>query len=101
MDEIRLIAGLGNPGREYEGTRHNIGFEVIDRLAEKLGADVKQDKFGAAFGQTALEDKKLILLKPLKYMNNSGQAVATAVAELGEDAGLDKLIRDGLKRLAR
>jgi PTH1 family peptidyl-tRNA hydrolase len=78
MDEIRLIAGLGNPGKEYEGTRHNIGFEVIDRLADKLGADVRQDKFGAAFGQTALEDKKLILLKPLKYMNNSGQAVATA-----------------------
>lgn len=78
MDEIRLIAGLGNPGREYEGTRHNIGFEIIDRLADKLGTDVQQDKFGAAFGQTALENKKLILLKPLKYMNNSGQPIATA-----------------------
>jgi len=78
MDEIRLIAGLGNPDKEFDGTRHNIGFEVIDRLAEKFGVELKKGKFGAAFGQTVLEDKKLILLKPLKYMNNSGQVIATA-----------------------
>lgn len=78
MDEIRLIAGLGNPGQEYDGTRHNIGFEVIDKLADKFGVEVAQSKFGGAFGQVVLEDKKLILLKPLKYMNNSGQVIATA-----------------------
>jgi len=78
MDEIRLIAGLGNPGQEYDGTRHNIGFEVIDRLADKYGVDVSKKNFGGVLGQTALEDKKLILLKPLKYMNNSGQVIATA-----------------------
>jgi peptidyl-tRNA hydrolase, PTH1 family len=78
MDEIRLIAGLGNPGQEYDGTRHNIGFEVIDKLADKYGVDVSKKNFGGVLGQTALEDKKLILLKPLKYMNNSGQVVATA-----------------------
>ncbi|HBG27375.1 MAG: aminoacyl-tRNA hydrolase [Planctomycetes bacterium GWF2_41_51] len=75
---MRLIAGLGNPGSEYDGTRHNIGFEVVDKLADKYGVELKKGKFGAAFGQTALEDKKLILLKPLKYMNNSGQVIATA-----------------------
>jgi len=78
MDEIRLIAGLGNPDKEYEGTRHNIGFEVVEKLAEKFGIELKKGKFGAAFGQMVLEDKKLILLKPLKYMNNSGQVIATA-----------------------
>ena len=77
MDEIKLIAGLGNPDKEYQGTRHNIGFEVVEKLAGKLGVELKKGKFGAAFGQTALEDKKLILLKPLKYMNNSGQVLAT------------------------
>jgi PTH1 family peptidyl-tRNA hydrolase len=78
MDEISLIAGLGNPGQEYRGTRHNVGFEVIDKLAEKFGAELKKGKFGAIFGQAVFEDKKLILLKPLKYMNNSGQVIATA-----------------------
>jgi PTH1 family peptidyl-tRNA hydrolase len=78
MDEIRLIAGLGNPGQEYDGTRHNIGFEVIDKLADKYGVDVSKKNFGGILGQTVLDDKKLILLKPLKYMNNSGQVIATA-----------------------
>jgi PTH1 family peptidyl-tRNA hydrolase len=77
MDDIRLIAGLGNPDKEYQGTRHNIGFEVVESLAEKLGVEVKKEKFGAALGQTIFEDKKLILLKPLTYMNNSGQVIAT------------------------
>jgi peptidyl-tRNA hydrolase, PTH1 family len=77
MDDIRLIAGLGNPDKEYQGTRHNIGFEVVELLAEKLGVEVKKGKFGAALGQTIFEDKKLILLKPLTYMNNSGQVIAT------------------------
>ncbi len=78
MDEYRLIAGLGNPGQQYDGTRHNIGFEVIDKLADKLGVEVAKGKFGGIFGQTVFEDKKLILLKPLKYMNNSGQVIADA-----------------------
>ena len=77
MDDIRLIAGLGNPDKEYQGTRHNIGFEVVESLAEKFGVEVKKGKFGAALGQTIFEDKKLILLKPLTYMNNSGQVIAT------------------------
>jgi PTH1 family peptidyl-tRNA hydrolase len=79
MDEIRLIAGLGNRGKEYEGTRHNVGFEVIDLLANRLKVELHKEKFGAAFGRAEFEGKKLILLKPLLFMNNSGQVVATAV----------------------
>ncbi len=78
MSEVRMIVGLGNPGKKYAGTRHNIGFEVIDCLAEKLGVKVKKKKFGAVFGEAGHLDKKLILLKPWEFMNCSGQAVATA-----------------------
>ena len=74
-----MVVGLGNPGKEYDNTRHNVGFEVIDLLAKKLGIEVKQKKFGALFGQGFFAGKKLILLKPYQYMNLSGHAVATAV----------------------
>ncbi len=73
-----MIAGLGNPGREYVNTRHNVGFQVIDSLAELLKVEVKKRKFGARFGLADFADKKVILLKPWQYMNRSGQAVATA-----------------------
>ena len=75
---MRMIIGLGNPGKVYAGTRHNVGFDVIDLLARRLGAEVKKKKFGGLVGQVGFEDKKLILLKPLTYMNNSGQVTATA-----------------------
>ena len=74
----RMVVGLGNPGKEYDGTRHNIGFEVVDRLAERLGSGVKKKKFGALFGECAYKGGKVILLKPQQYMNRSGQVVATA-----------------------
>src|SRR4030042_2247124 len=79
MNEIKLIAGLGNPGTEYKGTRHNVGFEVIDLLAKKLNVEMDREKFSAAFGQVEFEDKKLILLKPLMFMNNSGQVIVAVV----------------------
>lgn len=78
MNEIRLIAGLGNPDSEYEGTRHNVGFEVVDLLGKKLKVELNREKFGAAFGQVKFGNKKLILLKPLLFMNNSGQVLAAA-----------------------
>ena len=74
-----MVVGLGNPGDEYVGTRHNVGFRVIDSLAETLKIKVRKKKFGAVFGQGEFADKKLILLKPRQFMNRSGQAVATAV----------------------
>lgn len=79
MADIKIIVGLGNPGSEYADTRHNAGFWVVDSLAKKLGVDVKQNKFGALFGQCEYKDKKLIFLKPQDYMNRSGQALVTAV----------------------
>jgi PTH1 family peptidyl-tRNA hydrolase len=75
----KMLVGLGNPGSEYEDTRHNIGFKVIDSLADRLGVKVKRRKFSARFGEAEFADKKLILLKPWQFMNCSGQAVATAV----------------------
>jgi len=78
MGDVRMVVGLGNPGKEYDNSRHNVGFDFIDLLAKKLGIEVKQKKFGALFGQGFFADKKLILLKPYQYMNLSGQAVATA-----------------------
>jgi len=78
MAEIRMIVGLGNPGAEYAGTRHNAGFEVVDLLAEVLGTDVKKSKFGARFGECEFAGGKVILLKPQLYMNRSGEPVATA-----------------------
>jgi len=79
MAEIKIIVGLGNPGNKYDQTRHNIGFNVINVLADSLKIKVKKKKFGALFGQENLSDKNLILLKPQSYMNLSGQTVATAV----------------------
>lgn len=78
-EAVKIVVGLGNPGSEYVNTRHNIGFKVIDSLAEQLNINVKKRKFGARFGIGEFSDKKLILLKPWRYMNRSGHPVATAV----------------------
>lgn len=81
MGETKMIVGLGNPGTEYERTRHNIGFRAIDLVARVLSTGkFKRRKFGAAVGRAEFEDKKLILLKPLCFMNQSGQVVAGAVS---------------------
>ena len=70
-----LIVGLGNPGKEYERTRHNAGFRAIDILANKLGCKIDKAKFQGLYGQVNYEGKKLYLLKPLTYMNLSGRSV--------------------------
>lgn len=74
-EEAWLIVGLGNPGREYERSRHNCGFRALDRLAEKLGCKVDKLKFQGLYAQTAYNGKKLFLLKPMTYMNLSGLSV--------------------------
>ena len=73
--ETWLIVGLGNPGREYEKTRHNCGFRAIDALAQKLGCKVDKAKFQGLYGQANYNGIKLLLLKPLTYMNASGRSV--------------------------
>ncbi len=67
--------GLGNPGREYENTRHNCGFRAIDILAQKLGCKIEKSKFQGLYGQITYNGVKLLLLKPLTYMNLSGKSV--------------------------
>ncbi|MHC4122937.1 MAG: aminoacyl-tRNA hydrolase [Planctomycetota bacterium] len=79
MAEIKMVVGLGNPGKKHSKTRHNAGFWAVDSLAEQLGIRFKTKKFGAYFGTGEYLGKKLILLKPLQFMNCSGQVVATAV----------------------
>jgi len=74
---IRLVAGLGNPGREYEGTRHNVGFDVIDRIASQYGVSfVKESKWDAFIAKVNVDaGQELILLKPTTFMNLSGDSV--------------------------
>ena len=74
-NESWLIVGLGNPGKEYERSRHNCGFMAIDVLADKLSCKVDKGKFQGIYGQTSYNGKKLFLLKPLTYMNLSGRSV--------------------------
>lgn len=70
-----LIVGLGNPGREYEMTRHNIGFSAIDYIADKYGCRVKKLKFKALYGEASIGGEKVFLIKPQTYMNLSGDSV--------------------------
>lgn len=75
-DDIWLIAGLGNPGLEYEKTRHNAGFMAADKIAEKHGTAFNKHKFKAVYGEFYLGKKRVFLMKPQTYMNASGAAVA-------------------------
>ncbi|MFD3448311.1 aminoacyl-tRNA hydrolase [Microbacteriaceae bacterium 4G12] len=72
---MKLIVGLGNPGREYEATRHNIGFMVIDELCKKWGINLNQQKFKGLYGSGVVNGEKVIVLKPLTYMNLSGESI--------------------------
>lgn len=73
---MKLIAGLGNYGAEYEGTRHNMGFEVVEELAKDLDLQFDRNDFKGAFCKGQAYGQDVILLKPLTYMNLSGQSVA-------------------------
>ena len=70
-----IIAGLGNPGMEYRGTRHNAGFSVIDELADKYNISVDMAKHKGLIGKGVIGGEKVILVKPLTYMNNSGECI--------------------------
>ena len=75
---MKLIAGLGNPGSKYAGTRHNAGFRALNHLAEKYGIQVGENRFNGLIGRGVIEGEKVILVKPLTFMNNSGQCVRAA-----------------------
>ncbi len=74
--EIFLIAGLGNPGKDYRHTRHNIGFMVIDHLSNELKIPVKKVKQKSLIGIGKLDNKEILLVKPQTFMNNSGESIA-------------------------
>lgn len=72
---MKCIIGLGNPGRKYEKTRHNIGFMVIDRLSSDLGIELSQNKFKCSYGAGYVNGEKVMLVKPQTFMNLSGEGV--------------------------
>lgn len=78
-----MIVGLGNPGPEYKGTRHNVGFDVIDRLSERHRVKLDKSKHRARYGVGKVGETWAVLVKPLTYMNLSGQAVAPLAKEYG------------------
>jgi PTH1 family peptidyl-tRNA hydrolase len=80
QNDIWLIAGLGNPEAKYDGTRHNAGFAALDALAAKWGIAVNKSKFQGLYGQGDVGGRKVLLLKPLTYMNLSGDAIAPLAA---------------------
>ena len=84
---MALIVGLGNPGPEYKGTRHNIGFELVDRLAEKLTITLKKSNGLFYMGQGHFKSSSVTLIKPTTYMNRSGKAVTKAMALSKEQPG--------------
>jgi PTH1 family peptidyl-tRNA hydrolase len=77
---MKLVVGLGNHGREYAGTRHNVGYEVVDRLAEQFGPADFRRQFSGRLASVKIADEKVWLLKPETYMNLSGQSVQPALA---------------------
>lgn len=73
-----IVAGLGNPEIKYEGTRHNAGFAALDALAERWGCTLNKSKWQGLYGMAEVDGRKVLLLKPLTYMNLSGQSIAPA-----------------------
>ena len=77
---MKLIVGLGNPGREYENTRHNIGFQLLDCIADKKGITFSKSKFNAECAEISIDGEKVLLVKPLSFMNLSGSVVSKFVS---------------------
>ena len=75
-----IIVGLGNPGRQYENTRHNAGFIAMDYIAEKLGVNINKIKYKSTIGEANIAGKRCLLMKPSTFMNLSGQAVTEAMS---------------------
>ncbi len=88
MRHMKLVVGLGNPGRKYEQTRHNIGFEVLDEVARRVGAGFRRSwRFPADLAEATWEGQKILLVRPRTYMNASGEAVGPLARKKGVSAG--------------
>jgi len=79
LEDLYIIAGLGNPGKKYEETRHNAGFMAVDLIAQKLNIKVNKIKFKAVYGDGTHTGKRVVLLKPQTFMNLSGESIRDAV----------------------
>lgn len=93
---MKLIVGLGNPGDCYKNTRHNIGFIVLDNFANLKGVKIDKKKFNGLYGELFINNEKVILLKPLSYMNLSGEVVSKFVNYFGIDINDILIISDDL-----
>ncbi len=89
---MKLIVGLGNPGRQYAETRHNVGFDVVARVAAATGIGSWREKFGGEFAEGTVDGQKTVLLRPQTYMNASGTSVRKAVDFYGIDPAADDLL---------
>ncbi len=92
---MKLIVGLGNPGSQYNGTRHNVGFEVVDRLARRWAdrpAEGARNRFGGLVVEATVGGERTLLLKPLTFMNRSGRSVAEAIGFYKIDSTRDLLV---------
>ncbi len=87
-----IIVGLGNPEKKYFGTRHNVGFMTIDALSDKYGIELTETKFKAAFGKGRIGNERVILVKPLTYMNLSGEAVRPICDYFKVDSAEDLIV---------
>jgi len=94
--KIAALCGLGNPGNEYAKTRHNVGFQVVDRLAQAFGIALQQRKFRAGWGTGTVEERKILIVKPLTFMNRSGEAVVEVLKYFGITANQMLVIHDDL-----
>ena len=90
--KMYIIAGLGNPEKKYFGTRHNVGFATIDALSDKYGIELTETKFKAAFGKGRIGTERVILVKPLTYMNLSGEAIRPLCDYFKVDSTTDLIV---------
>jgi len=93
---MKLIVGLGNPGKDYENTRHNIGFLLLDFLCDKYNVSISNNKFNGLYTDFMLNNEKIIFLKPLSYMNLSGEVVSKFVNYFDIDLDNILVIQDDL-----
>ena len=91
-EKMVIIAGLGNPTREYENTRHNVGFMAVDALADKYNISVMDCKHKALLGKGIINGTKVVLMKPLTYMNLSGEAIRAVVDYYKVDAASELIV---------
>jgi hypothetical protein len=93
---MKIIAGLGNPGAEYAQTKHNVGFMLVDALAEQLGVSSWKDAFSSLVGEARIGGEKIFLVKPQTYMNDSGKALGPMLSYYKIDASDLIVIHDDM-----